>query len=1068
MPRATSLTLINRKAMVILFFKGKNQFKFMQSINQIIIKALFILVMMLSFGVASIAQQSIKYIDPDREYKLALELFNKEKFANARKFFEKSLIANPGAHSEIHANSAFYIALCAVELFHMDAEDRLLAFIKNYPENPKVGIAKFHLGNYHYRIKKFKDAAIAYEMVDVYDLDKEQLAEYYFKRGYSYFETDRMEEASKMFFELKDVDTRYTSPANYYYAHIAYTQKNYETAVNSFLRLKKDPAFGPIVPYYIAQIYFLQDRYDMVIEYAPPLLNGENVKRAPEVAKLIGESYFKMDKFSEAIPYLEQYKKAGRFTREDSYQLGYAYMQVKDYDKAITLFEQVARQEDDKGQNAFYQIGKAYLKKENKNFARNAFRSASKLKFDEQVTEDALFTYAKLSYELANDPYNEAIDAFYSYIKTYPKTDRADEAYKYLLNVFITTRNYRDALTVMENIGKKDKSLEYAYQKVAYYRGIDLFNTYKYLDAIAHFDKAISNPLDKNVTAQSIYWKAESQYNLKRYDDAVASYKQFLFQPGAAAQTEYFTSNYNLGYACFKQRNYAEAITWFRKYASISPVEDNKKLNDALLRIGDSYFLTRDFSNAADYYGQAARIQILNTDYALFQKGLCLGLTGKKQEKVAALENVIKSYPNSFYAIDSKLEIGRTYIELGDNENAMKYFKAIVAEHPGSAVVSKALLMQGVIYYNTDQNERAIAVYKQVLKDYSGTPQANEALEGIKEISIQTGRPELYSGVIENTPYSNVSVASLDSIHYVSAEGIYLKGECEGAINGFNSYLLKYPKGIFTLNVNYYLAECLFKTNQLNKALTSYEFVIEKPKNIFTEKSLAKAADIYYQQKNYQDARRVFDKLEKQSDFPQFLSEARIGLMRTNYRLDNLEAAKGFADKVLMVENLAPAIKNEATLIQAKYALKSNDLDLAFTKFKTLTENAKATEYGAEAKYNLAYVRYAQQRFEDSEKEIFGLSEKFSAFDYWVAKGFILLADNYVALGDIFQAKHTLQSIIDNYEGEELKNLAIEKLRKLQESEKPGPERKGPEVLEIDLGSGNINNYNEEGAQSND
>jgi hypothetical protein len=36
-----------------------------------------------------------------------------------------------------------------------------------------------------------------------------------------------------------------------------------------------------------------------------------------------------------------------------------------------------------------------------------------------------------------------------------------------------------------------------------------------------------------------------------------------------------------------------------------------------------------------------------------------------------------------------------------------------------------------------------------------------------------------------------------------------------------------------------------------------------------------------------------------------------------------------------------------------------------------------------------------------------------------VAKSFILLADNYVALKDIFQAKSTLQSIIENYEGDD-------------------------------------------------
>jgi len=36
--------------------------------------------------------------------------------------------------------------------------------------------------------------------------------------------------------------------------------------------------------------------------------------------------------------------------------------------------------------------------------------------------------------------------------------------------------------------------------------------------------------------------------------------------------------------------------------------------------------------------------------------------------------------------------------------------------------------------------------------------------------------------------------------------------------------------------------------------------------------------------------------------------------------------------------------------------------------------------------------------------------------DYWVAKSFLLLADTYLVLKDEFQAKSTLESVIENYE----------------------------------------------------
>jgi tetratricopeptide (TPR) repeat protein len=300
-----------------------------------ILIALILLAVMLIMAGAATAQQTLVHTDPDKDYKLGLELYNKEKFAAARSLFEKAVSSNKNAHSEIIINCDFYTAMCAMELFHNDAEDKLNSFIENHPESPKVGMAIFKLGVYHYRKKKYKNAIETFELVDIYELTTDELAEFYFKFGYSYYELERFEEASKMFYEIKDVDTRYTNPANYYYSHIAYTTKNYETALVGFQKLQNDEVFGPIVPYYISQIYFLQKRYEMVIEYAPPLLETENVKRAPEVARLIGESYFKLNEFEKSIPYLEQYKKStGRLSREDAYQLGYAYFKTKNYEKA--------------------------------------------------------------------------------------------------------------------------------------------------------------------------------------------------------------------------------------------------------------------------------------------------------------------------------------------------------------------------------------------------------------------------------------------------------------------------------------------------------------------------------------------------------------------------------------------------------------------------------------------------------------------------------------------------------------------------------------------------------------
>ena len=81
---------------------------------------------------------------------------------------------------------------------------------------------------------------IYYEQVDNTRLSRDDQAEFYFKSGYCYFLKEDFDKARLAFSQIKDLDTKYTSPALYYYSHINYTQGNYETALEGFLRLKDD------------------------------------------------------------------------------------------------------------------------------------------------------------------------------------------------------------------------------------------------------------------------------------------------------------------------------------------------------------------------------------------------------------------------------------------------------------------------------------------------------------------------------------------------------------------------------------------------------------------------------------------------------------------------------------------------------------------------------------------------------------------------------------------------------------------------------------------------------------
>ena len=218
---------------------------------------LLIISILLVVWCESVAQKSMIYTDPDLEYKTGLELFEKQKFGVAQKYFQKAIESYGGLNIEFKANAEYYTALCAIELYNEDAEYLISKFIAEHPENSKVNAAYFHMGTFQYRQKQYHQAIKWFDELNKDKLNKEEVEELYFKLGYSYFMRKNYDKASSAFYKIKDVDTKFSAPANYYYFHIAYQDKNYETALQGFQKLSENETFAPVVPYYITQIYYL-------------------------------------------------------------------------------------------------------------------------------------------------------------------------------------------------------------------------------------------------------------------------------------------------------------------------------------------------------------------------------------------------------------------------------------------------------------------------------------------------------------------------------------------------------------------------------------------------------------------------------------------------------------------------------------------------------------------------------------------------------------------------------------------------------------------------------------------
>lgn len=949
------------------------------------------------------------------------ELYEKQKYASALTLFDNFVNTSGDNMSEEIVEAEYLAALSALRLYNGDAEYRMNKFAAAHPDDPHVNDAWLELADYFYQTRNYRRAIKYYEQVDRLELDDDLLPAYYFQFGYSHFMDGDRKRAMLFFSELMDIDTEYTQPAIYYFSYIAYEEKMYHTAFDGFMRLKDDETFGQVVPFYIVQILYLMEDFDGILDMAPQLIDAAGEDRKSELYRLIGDAYFKKGDYRSAAMNLEKHlEKALRTGREGTYQLAFCYYKTEEYDKAIELFQEVTRRRDELGQNAYYLLGDCFLQKGEKKLARTAFSSAAQMDYDRGVKEEALFNFAKLTYETEYSPFGEVIRAFQEYIEQFPGSEHIEEAYEYLVSAYLKVKNYRAAIQSLDRITFKDDRLEEAYQKVAFFRGLELYKNLDLNNAIGMFDKSLKyGRYDRNIRARAHYWKGESLYRLNETDQALAEYQEFMGIPGSSSLDEYRMVSYNIGYIHYNNGNYAEALRWFKNFESEEPDTRGKLITDVYNRIADCYYISTDYRQAINYYDKVIENSAAGADYALFQKGFALGLMHDQNSKTRVLTTLINEDPNSILIPNALFERGRAYIALGNDVEGEKDFKEVINSHPNSVFVPRAIVQLGLLYYNRGENEKAIARFKEVIEKFQSTPEARNAITGLKNTYVDMNDVESYFAYVRNLEgYADVSTSERDSLLYISGENLYIAGNCERASQVFRNYLNEFRQGSFRLNACFYLAECLTESGETDEALRYYREVAETPNNPFLEKTYQSLSGIYYLKEIYDSSYYYFSELERVAELPENELRAKVGMMRSAYNMGDAEKTISSSRRLMESDKITEELAREASFMSAKSNFTLGNYDRALSDFRRVAVEVTSSE-GAESKYRVAQILFMRGDLDDAENIVYEFIDQNTPHQYWMARMFILLADISLEKDDEFQARATLQSLKDYYQIED-------------------------------------------------
>ena len=920
-------------------------------------------------------------------------------------------------------------AKSSLELFNREAEFRLKKYLEEYPNGKYNRQAYLALAKLHFRNKDYEKVIAKLSNINHYDLKLNEVAMYYFRLGYSFFNLKKYQDAKLAFSNIESIPFIYSELTNYCLSHIAYEEGNYAVALQGFKKLINTPTLGIISKYYITHIYYFQERYKDLLDFAKPLLeNSYNPKRDQELKRLIGDAHYALGNFQESINYLEDYlleNSTNSLNRVEKYQLGLAYFELNEYQKAASQFEDILINKDSLSQFAAHQLGQCYLLQDRKSLAINAFKYASEINFDYNLKEDAAFNKVKLLYEKQSS-YENTIENLEQFLEDYPQSINVDYVKDLLIKAYTYTKDFQtaiDKLSAQINLSINQQAI---YQKLSYTLAIDHFINKRYDESIIWFDKSMEYQLDDQLIALSLYWKAEAYYHKNDYLKAIQLFKSFNWDEGSFLLDEYKQAHYSLAYAYYKSNNFKDAIIWFRKFIKLS--DENKKKIDAYFRLGDSYYMTNDYDRAQEFYELAENESDFDIDYAIHQQIMCFGLTNQIIKKQTALIQLISDYPKSPYNDDAMLSLSNVYLSQDMQQESAELLSNLIKSHPHSILVKSALLQLGLNFYNENLSDSAIYYFKSVIKQYPNTKESKEALVAYKNISVETGDVKSYFEYVSSLSNVSVDIALKDSITYEAAENLYLNQDYERALQAFENYFEDFDTPIFKLNAHFYKAECIYTTSP-GLAVNDYLKVLEFSNNIFLERALIRLARIEFKREEYGAAALHYTKLKSIAQENVLIREAIINLFYCFKKIVDNDRLIEYAKEVVGLGKVDNELVNDARLIIANDNFDNSEFHLAKKDYQ-LISNQTQSEFGAEAKYQLAFLAFLESDYKKSEKIIFELVENYFS-DFFIAKSFILLADIYKEKNNLFQSKATLQSIIDNYDGDDLRQISLNKISEI-------------------------------------
>lgn len=939
----------------------------------------------------------------------------------------------------LYSEEALYLdAVARQALGTSEAELQLLKFIEDHPHSAYLPYAQSRLGEWYYVRGQYGSAVHWFRRVDTSLLPEQMSMAVDYYHAYALMREGRDAEALRIFQPLTHT-AEYRQDARFYAGYLSMKSGDIPTGLQYLRQVTSHPAYGMYADAYIAEGLLSTSKYTEALSTARAAMD-----RDPALSSAVEQSLLRSAGLAAAAlgqqdtstEYLRRYMTvAPQPGRVEMLTLGKNLFDLGQSGEAVGYLERVdTGQADFMSQLSNYYRGLCLLSSKNSSAALTAFDKAASIGVHAPLTEVATFNAALAAYSKAPGRVGDGSRRLIQFLAQYDRSEFRPRVIGHLSDAFLNERDNALALRELDKIKPLPSELSRIRERVRLGQANKALASGNTGVASRQYDEIISAGVDPSSVAQAHLWKGEAAYRDGNYQEAIRSTREYL---RVRPQDQELNPNayYTLGYALFNRQDYNGAEEALRQFLSAKTNATANERTSVLNRLGDIAIQRKSYATASDYFAQAQQAGGDEADYAHFTRGQVLGLQKDYKGKAAVLAQLASRYPGSPHAAEALLEQGRSLALLGDQKGAREAFGRFNREYPSSPLAPKAEIELAQSYFNDSDLTEASRHYENVIRRYPKSDEAKTALQDLKSISVQLNRVDQFNDLLRQTGASaSVSDTEMDSLAYLAAERAVAQDSKGEGLKALDKYLQQYPNGAF-----------------VNRAAYS--------------KSL-----ILYNSGNYSDAALILERLGDQTAGP--IAKDAYHLLGVSY--DKMLQPGRAAEAFLKEAHAATTItdRSEAVRLAVDRAVQSGSEDFIYGLASDIArgqievnDQAKAFAYGYageayakanrkdaalkyadrvlalpdQGKHTMAKVVKALDMYDKAnyiavQKSMNTLTAQGSTDAYWLARGFVLLADTYTKLGDKTSARTYLEGIQSSYpnSSDGIMQMVNERLEKLK------------------------------------